>query len=203
MTATQCLFVRHGETDWNCERRCQGFTDIPLNDTGMKQAEKLGTYLQRTPIHAVYTSDLGRAVQTAEKIAHHHGLEVHKRARLRERGYGEWEGLTWEQIAARYPDREEVRQVGGKYGVELFAALQRRIIGELDALLRNHPGQTVVAVSHGGTINAFLHVMTDKRLGTGVTKIANTGVTKVTYSAETGWEIGAVNDVAHLTCLRS
>ena len=63
------FLVRHGETVWNVERRCQGHTDIPLNEKGLEQAEKLGRYLQNVQLDAVYASDLSRAGQTAEKIA--------------------------------------------------------------------------------------------------------------------------------------
>lgn len=194
----ELLLVRHGVTVWNEERRCQGHTDIPLNERGFEQAEKLGIYLQDTPIDAIYASDLSRARQTAEAIAKHQGLTVVPMAALRERHYGEWEGLTFEQINERDPDQGRIRREGGVYGIERFTDLQERVVNGLTELGRKHTGQRVVAVSHGGSINAFLDQVTEGELGTGVTTIENTSVTKVAYLGEGRWDVIAVNQTAHL-----
>lgn len=192
------FLVRHGETVWNVERRCQGHTDIPLNEKGLEQAEKLGRYLQNVQLDAVYASDLSRARQTAEKIAQYHRLNVQTMPALRERHYGEWEGLTVEEINERYPDQLHVRRAGGVYGIETFADLQGRVFNGLTDLARKHSGQNVVAVSHGGSINAFLHRVTNGELGTGVTVIENTGVTQLVYRAQGRWDVLHVNETEHL-----
>lgn len=199
----ELLLVRHGVTVWNEERRCQGHTDIPLNEKGLKQAEKLGDYLKDTPIDAIYASDLSRARQTAEAVAQHHGLTVVQIATLRERYYGEWEGLTFEQINERDPNHRQIRREGGIYGIERFADLQERVVNGLTELGRKHTGQRVVAVSHGGSINAFLHRVTAGELGTGITTIENTSITKVTYLGENGWDVAAVNQTVHLEGIRT
>ena len=198
MSKTQLYLIRHGETKWNIEKRCQGHTDIPLNETGLAQAEKLGHHMRDVPIDAVYASDLGRATQTGEQVARQHGLPVQQREGLRERFYGEWEGLSFEQIAEQYVDHREVRHKGGVYGIESFENLQKRLVNTLTALAERHLGQSIVAVSHGGSINAFLHWVTNGELGTGVTRIENTSVTQFTFDESGKWEVVEVNQVRHL-----
>lgn len=202
MHRAQLLIVRHGETLWNVERRCQGHADIPLNERGIEQAEKLAFHLQNSAIDAIYASDLSRAVQTAEKVGERHGLPVWPLRELRERFYGELEGLTREQMAERYPIEEEawlnVWRKGGKYGVELFTDFERRIVKKLTNLAREHIGGRILVVSHGGSINAFLHGVTAGELGTGVTRIDNTGVTTAEFSRDGGWKVIRVNDTKHL-----
>lgn len=198
MTDAVVYLVRHGETDWNNERRCQGHTDIPLNETGLFQAERLGDYFNRLRLHAVYSSDLTRARQTAEKVARYHRLEVHALPKLRERSYGEWEGLTVAEIRERYPDHVSVRLKGGQFGIEPFTDFKKRIVSQLNEIAKRHLGETVLVVSHGGSINAFLHAVTDGRLGTGITSLENTSVTKTVYRNKTGWDVRTVNETAHL-----
>ena len=90
--STTIIFVRHGETAWNLELRYQGQGDSPLSEQGVAQAKRVGDFLSRRKIAAVYTSDLGRAVFTAETIAQHHGLKPIADQRLREMTFGVWEG---------------------------------------------------------------------------------------------------------------
>lgn len=198
MKETQLFFIRHGETMWNMEQRCQGHTDIPLNEKGLAQAEKLGEFMRDITLDAVYASDLGRAVQTAEKVAHYHGLTVQTSPGLRERFYGEWEGLSVEYIAEHYADQLEARRKGGIYGIERFEDLQQRVVHTLTELAQQHMGQSIVAVSHGGSINAFLHWVTNGQLGTGVTVIENTSVTQLTFYETEEWEVADVNQTKHL-----
>lgn len=203
MERTKLFLVRHGETVWNIERRCQGHTDIPLNEKGVAQAEKLGDYMRDVPIDVVYASDLSRALQTAEIVARHHGLKVQTAEDLRERSYGEWEGLTREEIDERYPDQFKARREGGIFGIESFIALRQRVVNLLTELARKHTGQTILAVSHGGSINAFLHWVTEGKLGTGVTVIGNTSVTEVLFRGEREWEVVSVNQAVHLESVKS
>ena len=102
---TELYLVRHGETDWNAARRIQGRTDIPLNATGREQARQAGELLARRRWHAVYTSPLGRAHETASIIAQRVGVgDVTDVDELVERDYGEAEGMSFEQIEALYPE---------------------------------------------------------------------------------------------------
>ncbi len=103
MIETTILLVRHGETDWNRERRVQGHSDRPLNSTGMAQAEALVEELADEPIDAVYSSDLARAFDTAQGVASARALHVQPLPELREKNFGTWEGLTDTEIRARFP----------------------------------------------------------------------------------------------------
>ena len=96
---TTILLARHGETDWNRERRFQGHADPPLNETGREQARTLAAELAGEELDAVYTSDLARANETAKIIASRLGVPVVVDAELREIDVGEWQGLTWPEAA--------------------------------------------------------------------------------------------------------
>jgi len=103
----RCCIVRHGETAWNADRRLQGHQDVPLNELGLAQAEAAGRYLlnrhQQTPFAAIVSSDLMRARQTADEIAHALGMAVVSDPGLRERHYGQFEGKTQTEAEAQNP----------------------------------------------------------------------------------------------------
>src|SRR5688500_9075185 len=101
---TTILLVRHGETDWNLERRVQGHSDRPLNDTGRRQAIELATALGDEPVDAIYSSDLVRAHETARILAERRGLGVTVIPELREKSFGTWEGLTDREVLQRFPE---------------------------------------------------------------------------------------------------
>ena len=94
---TTLTVVRHGETDWNRDRRIQGQTDITLNEAGIRQADELRDALEGVPFDAVYASDLERAWRTAAVVADPRGLVVQRRPGLREKDFGTWEGLTGDE----------------------------------------------------------------------------------------------------------
>src|SRR3989344_7387679 len=98
----KCILIRHCETDWNVAERLQGHVDTPLNDHGLEQAEVLGGELAPFGIQRIITSDLKRAVQTSDIITKTIQKPVHIDARLRECGFGKFEGLTWDEIEARF-----------------------------------------------------------------------------------------------------
>jgi probable phosphoglycerate mutase len=99
----EILLIRHGETAWNAERRLQGQLDIPLNPYGLRQAQALADALRHEALDALFCSDLQRARQTAQAIGDAHGLPLQAQPELRERCYGGFEGLRYDQIAARFP----------------------------------------------------------------------------------------------------
>jgi len=191
---TILYLIRHGETEWNKLRRIQGHSDIPLNESGNEQARRLAERYRETTFAAIYASDLQRARDTAAPLAEALGLPVHTLADLRERCYGTWEGLTYEEIRARFADPDPDDTI---YGIETLEALKERAARCLEGLAANHPEQVIAVVSHGGFINAFLHKVTNGQFGTGITRIDNTGVTVMRYERD-AWDIAAVNDTSHL-----
>ncbi|HWR43292.1 alpha-ribazole phosphatase [Sporomusa sp.] len=157
---TRLIVVRHGQTMWNLERKYQGHSDIALNDKGLSQARAVAKRLAEESIHAVYASDLSRAFKTAECIAAEHSLTVNLVPELREIKFGEWEGLTYEQISERWPGLlgklwttpDELEIPGG----ETFHQLKERAAAAIQKIVAAHPEQTVTVVAHGGTIGTIL-----------------------------------------------
>ncbi|MDQ2966963.1 MAG: histidine phosphatase family protein [Actinomycetota bacterium] len=186
---TTLLLVRHGETDWNRDGRWQGGSDTTLNDLGREQARSLADQLDGN-IDVVYSSDLARARETAEILAAKLGLEVRVDPRLRERGFGSWEGLTTPEIEERFADSHRHWCAGegaGADDAETFENFSTRVNDFLADVLRLHPGEEVLVISHGGSIRvihalaAGLDYVRDHRLIPGV---ANCAVTR--YVARAG-----------------
>jgi broad specificity phosphatase PhoE len=149
------LLLRHAETDWNRERRFQGWRDTPLSATGREQAESAARLLAASPLAAVWSSPLGRARETAEIIAAPHKLIVRESEAFKEMGFGEWEGLTWEDVRARFPEAHrawaETPHAAGWPGAETLDVVRTRALAGLGDLRAAHDGQTVCLVSHGIT----------------------------------------------------
>jgi len=148
---TELYLVRHGETDWNRQHRIQGLTDIPLNATGRTQARATGRLLARRTWDGIYASPLSRAMETARIIAEEVGLgEPQAIPELVERNYGDAEGLDFAEVERRYPDRIDVP------GQESREAVVARVVPALRALAAQHPGESLIVVSHGGAIRSVL-----------------------------------------------
>ena len=149
---TTILLVRHGETDWNLERRVQGHADRPLSETGHEQARALADDLAREPIDAVYSSDLRRAFDTARVVAERRGLPVTRVPDLREKDFGTWEGLTDREILERFPEARS-----GSWGdAETSDEMRLRVLGALRRIAAAHPEGRVLVVAHGGPLGAVL-----------------------------------------------
>jgi broad specificity phosphatase PhoE len=159
------FFARHGETDWNCEGRWQGQTDVPLNDVGRAQARALGERLRSEGIRAVASSDLSRARETAEIVSRELGLAVaYVDEVFRERAYGPFEGLTREECIARHPSEWASFERDPKApppGVEAIGLLAGRMLVGLRRVAERceHPG---LVVSHGRAIRALVTLVTGK-----------------------------------------
>ena len=157
--------MRHGRTAWNLERRFQGHTDVPLDATGLAQAADLAAHLQGESFVAAISSDLVRALATAQRIAGAHpGLAVEADARWREMRFGAWEGLTWPEIAERFPQAAAAPNSGGAFGTppegESFEAVCARVAATIDGLRARFPnGGTVLVATHAGALHALLHVV--------------------------------------------
>ncbi|MGG7307149.1 histidine phosphatase family protein [Curtobacterium sp. AB451] len=148
---TLLYLVRHGETDWNAERRIQGSTDIPLNDTGRGQAHATATLLGRRRFDAVVASPLSRAFETGAVIAAHLDLpEPSTYPGLAERSYGEAEGLTDDEVRARYPHDD----IPGRESRSALLARVTETLGEI--AVRFDAGRVVVA-THGAVIRTVVN----------------------------------------------
>lgn len=158
---TELLLIRHGETDWNAERRLQGFLDIGLNDRGRQQAAALAQALHDEVLDAVIASDLQRAVDTAQALALPRGLTVQTTPGLRERCYGAFEGLRYDEIAGHFPQahaswmaREiDARFPPGQQSAETLREFSTRAVEGVIALAQRHAGQKIAIVTHGGVLD--------------------------------------------------
>jgi probable phosphoglycerate mutase len=168
LVMTELILVRHGETDWNFSKRIQGSTDVPLNDTGRAQAAATADRLADETWHAVVTSPLGRARETARIIAGRLGLgEPQVDERLVERAYGEAEGMDAAVLAERFPGME------GVPGLERRSDVTRRVLPALESIALEHPGERVLIVAHGGVIGSLVRYVTEKALPPAGTRIPN------------------------------
>ena len=157
MEPTKILLARHGETDWNAVGRWQGHTDRALTERGRRQAVELAERLANDEIDAVYSSDLLRAVETAEPVAKRLGLPLQTLPELREVDVGTWAGLTRDEVAERFPDgfrRWSEWQTGWEDG-ETYDEMGERVVGAILRLAGEHPGERILVVSHGGAIRAL------------------------------------------------
>ncbi len=152
---TTLLLARHAETEWNREKRWQGFADLSLSKQGREQARALADELDGIPCSALYCSDLRRAHETALVVAERKGLPVTPMRELREIDVGSWTGLSQDEVKQRFPDGyEEMRMRTGRgwEGGETYADMVRRVLDALDRIAREHPGDTVLVVTHSGPI---------------------------------------------------
>lgn len=150
---TRMILVRHGQTEWNRVERFRGQADVPLNETGLAQAEATGQRVaaEWQPV-AVYASPLSRAVRTAEAIASRLGLPVQPHPALIDIDYGQWQGLTPDEVRQRWPEEidawynapRRARIPGG----ETLDELRERAMAAVRALAARHEGQTIALVAH-------------------------------------------------------
>ncbi|MBP7565641.1 MAG: histidine phosphatase family protein [Burkholderiaceae bacterium] len=170
MDATRIIAVRHGETAWNVDTRIQGHLDIPLNDTGRWQAQRLAAALADEPLAAIYASDLGRAHATAQAVATAAGLPVLAEPALRERAFGRFEGQTFAEIEARWPEdalrwRRRDPDFTPPEGGESLITFRDRIVAAAHAIAARHPGEQIMLVGHGGVMDVLYRAATGQELG--------------------------------------
>ena len=161
------IFVRHGETEWNVTGRYQGQTDVPLSEKGRAQAEALGKRFAGIHVDEVYSSPLKRAYDTARAIAEPKGLPIHKVDGIKELNFGEWDGLTKEQLT------EQFGEAFVKYRIEPFhypmageGTLNRaklRVGAALEDIKEEfrHTDKTIVVVAHGGILKLAIFYLLD------------------------------------------
>lgn len=156
------MLVRHGETEWNAQRRYQGQSNMPLSGLGRRQAQLIATRLAGDKIDFVYASDLKRAWETASFIAEKIGLKVSSEPRLRELKFGILEGLTFDEAQGQFPEMiaawlEDINNT--PEGAETIDLFNTRIISLLDDLKKEHDEQIILLVGHGGSLSEILRVV--------------------------------------------
>jgi broad specificity phosphatase PhoE len=154
---TTVHLARHGQSDWNAAGRWQGHADRPLTELGRQQAAELAERLASVPLDAVYSSDLRRALETAEPVAARLGLDVQAVPALREVDVGAWSGLSRPEVEQRFPDAF-ARWRGGGQGWEdgeTYEQMTERVVGAVLELAAAHPGGEILVVAHGGPIRAL------------------------------------------------
>jgi probable phosphoglycerate mutase len=205
MSNTRICFVRHGETNWNAERRMQGHIDIPLNANGISQAERLANALIRVKhsFDVIYSSDLERALHTANAVARALSLDVQITPRLRERNVGKLQGLLLAEAPVLLPEiwqrhiaRELDHDLGGGESIRTF---HQRMQNTLELFLNEHRGQSVLAVSHGGSLDMIYRIVTQQALDAErVAVVPNTSLNWITHDGST-WSVECWADTSHLS----
>lgn len=198
-------FVRHGETPWNAERRIQGHTDIGLDREGVHQAILAARWLAALPERptVLYSSDLLRARMTAEHLARKLELPVRLAPELRERRYGFFEGLTYDEARARHPEdyaafEHRLPDYAFPHGGESLVTFFARVTARLQAIAAAHAGETVAVVTHGGVLDIVNRFVRGNPLELPRDfHIPNAGLNWVTADAA-GWRIDAWGDTRHL-----
>lgn len=200
---TQLLFIRHGETDWNRRQCFQGQLDVPLNDTGHAQAARLAARLAADKPDAFYCSDLLRTRQTAAPLALAWGMEPVLMPGFREQAFGIFEGLDFATIQAEHAalwqdwlTQDAHFAVPG--GGESMAAFSQRVLDALADVVKDHAGQRVVIVTHGGVLDALWRNAHGLPLHGGrACEIPNTGLNRLLWT-ERGLAVEHWADATHL-----
>ncbi len=202
LEATRIIAIRHGETAWNVDTRIQGHLDIPLNDTGLWQAQRAAAALAGEPIAAVYTSDLKRAHATAGAIAGVAGLQPVSHTGLRERSFGVFEGKTFTEIDTLWPDDAQAwrKRVPDwtPQGGESLLVLRERIAGTAQALAERHMGEQIVLVAHGGVLDVLYRIATGQDLQAPRTwQLGNASINRLLWTPQ-GFSLVGWADTHHL-----
>ena len=199
---TRIIAVRHGETAWNVDTRLQGQLDVPLNDRGREQARRAAQALLDEAPDVVYSSDLSRALETAQAAAAPLGRLVLTDTGLRERHFGVWQGHTYAEVEQRWPElSERWRRREAGFGPEQGETLQGffdRVVACVTRLAAAHPGQTVLMVAHGGVLDCLYRAASRIALDAPRTwELPNTGINRLLFTGE-GFTLVGWADVHHL-----
>lgn len=196
------LLTRHGQTDWNIARRYQGQSDTPLNEKGIRQAAQLAKRLSTETIHAIYSSDLSRAMNTAKAIAAFHSLHVQPDSRLRELSFGDWEGMTYEEMSAHSPElfdawMKDALTVSTPNG-ETHQQLAERVQAAFNDIKAKHKDETILIVGHSGSMQTLLSLT----LGVDLSRYWQFRISQASLSEMAMYEDSVVlnlfNDISHL-----
>jgi len=200
------MMVRHGETEWNVQRRYQGQSDVPLSELGKRQAERIAARLTGKSIDVVYASDLERAWETADIIAKKCSLDVFSEPRLRELKFGILEGLTFEEAEEKYPETiaawlDDFNNT--PEGAETIDLFNERVVSLLDDLKVKHDDQTLLLVGHGGSLSEILRVVLGlSREKRWYLELENASLSEVSI-ADDYISLKRMNDTCHLAALET
>lgn len=203
---TYVLLIRHGQSEGNAERRFGGHTATPLSPRGRKQANATAEALKKDALTAIYSSDLARAIETAQPLSTLTGLPINTTEAFRERSVGVMEGLTFEAAAQKHPDeyaallRRDFEQV--LTGGESYRQLLDRARHKLDEVIAKHRGGRIAVFSHTGTICILsLHLMgalDSPELKPVWISSGNCGITRFELRPDGFVRVITVNDTSHL-----
>ena len=201
MKETEIILIRHGETEWNSQKRMQGHSNSDLSSVGQAQIQALGQWMKNVPFNLIYSSDSLRAKQTAEAITQFSGHELQFDQRLREKNLGVFEGLTSEEARDRHPKVFRLfKTAGSKYVINEGESTQQlldRALEIVNEIRIKHPDERVLLVTHGG----FIRVVMKHSLGLSLETptrflIRNTGVFRLVW--EDKWLVSQMGGVSHL-----
>jgi len=202
MERTRVIIVRHGQTQWNLKLIRQGHLDSPLTDRGIAQAKALGKRLAQEGFTALYSSDLGRAVQTAEMIGAVTGHCVVIDERLRERNLGVFQGLGRDEIERRFPEEYRLhRSIGPDYVIPSGESVRQQVERNLLCLAElgeKHVADTIVVVTHGGVLSGlFRHTFSIPFSAPRRFEFMNASLNVFNYENRS-WFLQTWGDVSHL-----
>ncbi|MCX7709607.1 MAG: histidine phosphatase family protein [Clostridia bacterium] len=199
---TKLYLVRHGETDWNKQNRCQGCIDIDLNEDGILQAKAVSKRLASEKIDMIYSSELTRAYHTADIINEQLSCEIKKDKALNEIDFGDWEGLTFEEMRVR-PDYNYLHWKSEPHkaafpGEGSLQIVQDRAMKLIRQIIQEHSGKNILVVSHGGILKTVILGLLDIGLEAyNKFYITNTSISIVSVEQERNY-IHVLNDTCHL-----
>lgn len=204
---TEVVVVRHGETPWNVERRVQGWEDIPLNETGIRQAQALARHLARARHHgnhidAIYSSDLQRARMTAEIVGQTLTLPVIVEEGVRERHFGVLQGLVFSTMEVHQPEATRIWKSRDPDAIlpegESLRRFHERVTQAIDAIAARHVGQRVMVVSHGGAMDIiWRHAKQASLQAPREAELLNASINRIKVLPQR-WEIIEWGNVTHL-----
>lgn len=209
MNTTRIILIRHGESEGNAENRFGGHLPMGLSLQGRLEAVETAKALANEEVHAIYSSDLLRAVETAMPLAELKNLPIEETHAFRERNVGVLQGLTFKEAAEKFPkDYKALLQRDFDYVIhngESYRQVLKRAAGELDNIIKNHKGESIVIFTHTGTIGVItLHLLgalTGLKLKPVWIATANCSITRFSIREDGFTVLKSLNDTSHLVSL--
>lgn len=199
---TEIFLVRHGQTEWNVGGRFQGQSDVPLSAEGRVQATLVAEHFPAQRLKMVYASDLVRAAETGRAIAARLSAPLVLTEKLREMFFGQWEGLTYDEIVDGWPDSGPLFFDAPEALIppegETFQMVQDRAVPFLEEVAEKHAGESIVLVAHGAIIRTLVAYMLGMPMrNVWRTRQGNTGISRVTY-CDGIYTVDYLNRLSHL-----